>query len=142
MNLRIAYYVVALAISLAAFAGAYGYSYPSAADLAGARAFAGAATAKAERANDRATVASKAAADRAYVAADYRAGEAAYAAELARAANYDANQAVGGFARAARTATIAAYGMATAVSVAAIAGAYILDKRTQPKPMTSPRQDE
>ena len=30
MNLRIAYYVVALAISLAAFAAAYGYASPSA----------------------------------------------------------------------------------------------------------------
>ena len=97
MNLRIAYYVVAFAISLAAFTGAYGYASPT----AYAAAISGAA-ADAKAAYD--------AADAAYTA--YVKADAAYAA--------------------ADAAFVTGYGVAGAVSLAAFAGAYILDKRRTP----------
>ena len=80
MNLRIAYYVVAFAISLAAFAGAYGYASPSAAAFNEASVF--------------------------QVGDAYKTTEAK-----------------------ANAAYVTAYGMAAAVSLAAFAGAFILDKK-------------
>ena len=134
MNLRIAYYVVALAISLAAFAGAYGYadayaltartaddeaaSHPGvvwARDIFGILSTDASAEAVAERANIA----------RLLIAEDNRINAAALSAVgAARAAAAAANAAV--------AAARVAYIMAAAVSLAAFAGAYIIDKRRTP----------
>ena len=102
MNLRIAHYVVALAISLAAFAGAYGYASPSA---------------RLEATEHEAAVQALMAAMRRSDKEDLRAGRenGSSATEIAA---FDA--------------AAAAYGFAGAVSLAAFAGAYILDKRRVP----------
>ena len=121
MNLRIAHYVVALAISLAAFAGAYGYASPSA---------------RLEATEHEAAVQALMAAMRRSDKEDLRAGRenGSSATEIAA---FDAAVAEAAKARASAnddTANdaYAAYGFASAVSVAAFAGAYILDKRRTP----------
>ena len=108
MNLRIAYYVVAFAISLAAFTGAYGYASPTA----------------------YAAAISGAAADAAYDAAD--AARVAYATYTAYDAAYTAAIKADAADAAADAAFVTGYGVAGAVSLAAFARAYILDKRRTP----------
>ena len=141
MNLRIAYYVVAFAISLAAFAGA---SVPVVGDLAtdgeggevgAARAaFKGAVhdwsaaiaaedAAKARAiAADPAVVAAAAAQASAYARLVAARDGSSEASDRARVANSEA-------AWGAALAAVPAYGMAASVALAAFAGAFILDKR-------------
>ena len=118
MKIRIAYYVVALAISLAAFTGAYGYTYPARAAAAAMLAAAAAMNATAAKA--------------AYNTAAYNTAAYDAAADVVYKANaraligaYRAVDAAVVYTAAART----AYALAGAVSLAAFAGAYILDKR-------------
>ena len=102
MNLRIAYYVVALAISLAAFAGAYGYASPSAR-----------LEATEHEATVQAIMASMRRGDGQFLTADRENGSSA-----TEIAAFDA--------------AAAAYGFAGAVALAAFTSAYILDKRRVP----------
>ena len=150
MNVRIAYYVVAIAISIAAFAGAYGESTGPRLEVqrladAANRDYAAsnreyeaalAASGVAADAADRATPGKDFQLFRARDAAAARLSDAerslAYYGEVAQAANN------------ARTRTgsavtdVPAYALASAVSLAAFAGAFILDRRTQPRPAGMP----
>ena len=116
VKLRIAYYVVALAISLAAFTGAFGYA------AAYARIIANADGVAAYDDVRRAREALEAALGDGVGVRDgaARLGAAYDSAEAA----YDSHSNVG--------VAVTAYGMAAAVSLAAFAGAYILDKRRAP----------
>ena len=130
MNLRITYYVVALAISLAAFAGAYGYA-TARGEVAAARAAnakgANYAVSKADREVDGAWEYSNV-----YILNTTPRGTQART-ELAeartRAAADLADAAVADAPAAAALAAVPAYGMAASVALAAFAGAFILDKR-------------
>ena len=133
MNLRIAYYVVALAISLAAFAGAYGYASPTAyaADISGAAAKT--ADTDAKTACNYAYYAAAKAADAkardAYDAAFDAAKTAAVACAAAKTAAVDADTDADKANTKANAAFVTGYGVAGAVSLAAFAGAYILSKK-------------
>ena len=106
MNIRIAYYVIAFAISFAAFTGAYGYTYTARADAYD--------TAEGVEALDRAIAQTK-------VSGGFAFDPSGRMYIRARDA-----------ARDARAITIPAFGTASAVALTAFAGAYILDKRRVP----------
>ena len=129
MNLRIAYYVVAFAISLAAFAGAYGYASPATAVCAAPNAAAWADTWCAGLIPAIGFVYNAAVykAALAGVVYDPTSGDGATVAGVVYKVNtISANSAA---AKAAHAAARTAYGMAAAVALAAFAGAYILSKK-------------